>query len=249
MKSRLGRILITVWAVIGGVVGLEGVRVVALESTTSAAKFYIEKQASKDGGESWAEAVEVEPGDEIIFRLKFENIGTSVAKNVSAFDTLELATGMEYIEGSTKVKGIDDERAEAIRDGIFSGGVSLGEFLPGEVAEVYYKVRIIADEEKFSCGETTLYNGAAVSFGTGTASSEEESEASGGMATQYDKVRIVVKRECVPEELPETGPAEIILAGVVVLGVITGGLYYYSSRRLVRKLEMSVKGIDKKDKM
>ena len=61
------------------------------------------------------------------------------------------------------------------------------------------------------------------------------------MATQYDKVKITVKRDnCTPEELPVTGPAEIILAVIVVLGVGAGGAYYITSRRAVKKIEKQI---------
>ena len=206
-------------------------------------KFYIEKRVSLDGGKSWREAAEVKPGDVIEFRIKFENVGTTALKNVYAYDTLDMATGMEYIPGSTRVSVINGNLT-GVEDGIFANGVSLGKFEAGETAEVRYRVKISEDTGKFACGETVLYNGAAVSFGSedwkGSEDSEEDKK--GGMATQYDKVKITVKRDdCTPEELPETGPAEIILAIIVVLGIGAGGAYYLSSRKMVKKLEKKVK--------
>lgn len=208
-------------------------------------KFYIEKRVSLDGGESWREAAEVKPGDVVEFRIKFENVGTTTLKNVYAYDTLDMATGMEYVPGSTRVK-ITSGELSGVEDGIFTSGVALGKFEPGETAEVRYKVKISDEEGKFVCGETVLYNGAAVSFGTEDWKGSEDSddgdgESKGGMATQYDKVKITVKRDnCTPEELPVTGPAEIILAVIVVLGVGAGGAYYITSRRAVKKIEKQI---------
>ena len=70
-----------------------------------------------------------------------------------------------------------------------------------------------------------------------------------GVATQYDKVRIELERNdesCLPAELPETGPAEIILASVVGLGLLVGLGYWLNSKREVKKLEKQAKNVDVK---
>lgn len=46
----------------------------------------------------------------------------------------------------------------------------------------------------------------------------------------------------VPEELPETGPAEIILAVIIVIAVAAGGVYWYRSSREVKKVTKHAKG-------
>lgn len=52
----------------------------------------------------------------------------------------------------------------------------------------------------------------------------------------------------VPSELPETGPAEIVLAVVVVLAVVAGIVYYVRSNKAVRKTTKSAKGKKKSKK-
>ena len=187
----------------------------------------------------------MQPGDTIEFRLKFENVGETTVGSVYAFDTLELGQGMEYIKGTTRISR-DGGTQTLAEDGLFESGISLGKFEAGQKAEIYYQVKISEQEEKFSCGETVLYNGAAVSFGAeewkGSESGEGSGEGNGaGMATQYDKVRVtVVRNSCIPEELPTTGPAEIILAVIVVLGIGAGVAYYISSRNAVKKIEKDI---------
>lgn len=44
-----------------------------------------------------------------------------------------------------------------------------------------------------------------------------------------------------PDELPETGPAEIVLAVVVVLAIVAGVVYYIRSHRAVKKTTKSAK--------
>lgn len=38
-----------------------------------------------------------------------------------------------------------------------------------------------------------------------------------------------------PSEMPETGPAEVILASVIVLAIIAGGVYWYKTSKAVKK--------------
>ncbi len=207
-------------------------------------EFYIEKKVSKDGGITWEDEVEVSPGAKLEFRLTFKNIGKVTVEKTFAFDTLELGAGMEYVFGSTKVK-IKGGELEAVEDGLFENGINLGKFEAGESAEIYYQVKV-KDESAFECGDTTLFNGAAISFGTENGKGSEGGETSeSGMATLYDKVMIKVKKACgagEEEELPNTGPAEVILAIIVVLGIGAGMLYYLSSRKTLKKIEKSVKG-------
>lgn len=46
----------------------------------------------------------------------------------------------------------------------------------------------------------------------------------------------------VPEELPYTGPAEIILAVIIVIAVVAGGVYWYKSSKEVKKVTKRAKG-------
>ena len=213
------------------------------EPETVNPEFYIEKKVSKDGGVTWEDEAEVTPGAILDFKLTFKNIGKVAVEKAFAFDTLEMGEGMEYVLGSTKVK-VKGGELEGVEDGLFGNGISLGKFEAGETAEIYYKVKV-KDEGEFKCGDTTLFNGAAVSFGTENWKGSEGGESEGsGMATLYDKVRIKVTKACgagEEEELPNTGPAEIILAIIVVLGIGAGVLYYLSSRKTLKKIEKEVK--------
>lgn len=46
----------------------------------------------------------------------------------------------------------------------------------------------------------------------------------------------------VPEELPNTGPAEIVLAVIIVIAVVAGGVYWYKSSKEVKKVTKHAKG-------
>ena len=46
----------------------------------------------------------------------------------------------------------------------------------------------------------------------------------------------------VPQELPETGPAEIVLAVIIVLSLLAGGIYWYRTHKVVKKVTKKAKG-------
>ena len=208
------------------------------ESTPSAG-FEVNKLVSNDNGVNWVDYVDVKPGDEVEFKIVYRNTGTVAQRDVSAFDTLEGAVGMEYISGTTKIvkdgKEIVFEDAEG---GIFNGGLAIGEVEPGEEVTIYYKARLKDDANSFSCGKTVLHNLAGMS-------GRRADQADAGLATVYDKVAVNVIRTgngCLPTSLPETGPAQIVLAGIVCAGLLVGLGYWLNSKIQLKKLQKVAKG-------
>lgn len=219
------------------------IRAEAVEQPTEpTATFEMDKTVSRDGA-NWAEDIVATAEETLEFRIRYKNTGTVKQTDVVAFDTLEDGQGMEYIKGTTRiVRGeletiVEDKEGE----GLFDGGLKIGEAEPEEEIFIYYKVRV-KELATFSCGKTTMYNLAGVSGRRGDVEGA-------GVATQYDKVRIELERNdesCLPAELPETGPAEIILASVVGLGLLVGLGYWLNSKREVKKLEKQAKNVDVK---
>ena len=46
------------------------------------------------------------------------------------------------------------------------------------------------------------------------------------------------------QSLPNTGPVEIIMATVIVLGIAGGGYYFYRTRKVLKTVEGDVTGKD-----
>jgi len=224
--------------------------------------FEMEKKVSVDGGETWTDAATVEPGKELKFRIIYRNTG-NVPQNVTVFDTLEDGIGMEYILGSTviiangyetmttsetEIVHNDDIISVIDKDGkgtLFNGGVNIGEIAAGKTMEIRYRVKV-KEAESFECGKTIMYNLAGVS-----ARRVDEGSEDVGVATLHDKVQIEVNRDdesCLPEEIPSTGPAEIVLAVIIMAGLIVGLFYYINSKRTLNRLEAEAKGKDKAKK-
>lgn len=224
-------------------------RIRATKVVEPSSTFEMDKKISADGGATWLDDVALEPGKEAEFKIVYKNTGTLTQK-VTVFDTLENGVGMEYVAGSTRIVANGTERLVQDETGgkLFNGGVEVGEIKPGETAEIYYKVKIKAASE-FSCGKTVLYNLAGVS----AQAVNEDGTTASGVATQHDKVRVEVNRDdntCLPSELPSTGPAELVLAGVMAAGLIVGAFYYVNSKRTLKKLQTEATGgLEKPEQM
>ncbi len=208
--------------------------------------FEMDKKISTDGGATWLDNTTMDMGREAEFKITYRNTG-NVAQAITVFDTLENGKGMNYVAGSARIVANGTETIIRDEDGgeLFKGGVSVGEIKPNEIAEIYYKVKI-AEGDEISCGKTLMYNLAGIS-----SSPAAGSGATGGIATQHDKVQVEVNRNdktCLPSELPSTGPAEVVLSGVIVAGLIVGMFYYVNSRRTLKKLERNALGGDSLDK-
>lgn len=232
--------------------------------------FYMEKTASKEGKNNYAETITVAPGDTIDFKIRYHNTGTTIQSGVLSYD--KLANGMQMVPGTTYTE-TPDGRGFETTDNLFNGGIVIGDFMPGEQAFITYKVKIVDDAELFKCGETVIYNNSAVATANGT---------------EHDAVKVTVKRDCnepkycdgvgeyagqkFPEgdarceetvteycdgvgdyegqkfpkgdarcEMPHTGPTEIVLALLIITGIGTGVAYYIASKKQLNSLQKSSK--------
>ncbi len=206
-------------------------------------KFYISKEVSVDGGKTWDEYATVKPGDTVKFRIKYQNIGTTNQTSVTVYDSL--ADGMTLVKGSIEAKIPANQNYVKIDDAAWENGLGIGDYLPEQEGYVVYNVTIDDDKEIFACDKTVIiYNNAYVTTANGT---------------MYDKAKITVKRDCgggtttttskkTPSSLPDTGPAEIILAVIVVLAIGVGGYYLVKSSSTLHKIKKTETGKEKAEK-
>ena len=188
-------------------------------------KFYIEKEVSQHGENTWADTINVKPGDKLDFKITYTNHGTTEQTSVKVVD--KLPTGLTYVEGSTIAVTPAAPDGVTVADKIFGDGLVIGDFQPGETATITYSV-IVGSEADFADCTTLIYNDAHVATANGT---------------EYDKVKIVVNKDCAeptPSELPSTGPVEIILAAVIVIGIAGGGYYLYRTNKTLKKVNSDI---------
>lgn len=189
--------------------------------------FKISKTVSKENAGDYKEELKVKPGDVLDFKINYENTGTINQLSIIGYD--HMPKGLTYVSGTSFFKANFNEAGNFVSDKLFDGGINLGDFKPGDNMSLTYKVEVSDDKEIFPCGETVVYNNASIATANGTG---------------YDKVKITVVRdgdECLPPEIPHTGPTEIVLATIIVTGIGVGGAYYYASRKQLKKLTDSTK--------
>jgi LPXTG-motif cell wall-anchored protein len=137
------------------------------------------------------------------------------------------------------LKTPSSEGAES-SEALFGGGLNIGDYGPDQEAIATYQVKIADDQTIFPCGETVVYNLAGASTANGTI---------------HDKVKVTVTRTCEGgntvvvktckddptmegcQELPNTGPAEIVMAVIIIVGIVGGGIYFIRTQAKLKKLE------------
>jgi uncharacterized repeat protein (TIGR01451 family) len=181
--------------------------------------FEIKKKVSKEKENNYKSELEVEPGAVLDFKIEYTNTGTMNQMQIMAYD--QMPEGLKYIEGTSFFRSNTNEEGNFISDRLFNGGANLGDYRPGDSFVLTYKVEVTKDKEFFPCDKKIeLFNNASVATADGTA---------------YDKVKIIVKRTCIPH----TGPTEFVLASVVVTALGVGAAYYVASRRQLKKITES----------
>ena len=180
----------------------------------------ISKTVSEENQQNYVEKITVKPGDVLDFKVSYENTGTINQLSIKGHDVMP--EGLNYVKGSSYFTASFNEEGGFVSDKLFEdGGINLGDFKPGESMNLTYKVEVADDKTIFPCGDTTVYNNASIASANGTG---------------YDKVEITVHRDCMADELPNTGPTEIVMATIVVSGIGVGGAYYIASKRQLAKL-------------
>lgn len=197
------------------------------------------KTASVDG-ENWLNRVEAEPGEYVDYKAEFKNTGTTTIENVvlrdSHSDELTIRSGSVKIIDAANPSGkvIDDTLGE---------GYNIGSVAPGATVQLLYQVEV---GEVDSCKElkNTII---AVYDGNDQNMSSSTVEAGCKPGEEPEPVPDPVPEP--PAELPNTGPVEIVMAIVIVLGIAVGGFYLYRTRKTLNVVKKKVSGkeTDKKN--
>lgn len=191
----------------------------------------LEKTVSLDG-QNYGEEVEAKAGTEVFFKITLKNVGNTALENVTVKDLLP--DKMELVKGSVQLLVNDEATPVALSDALTDKGYNLGKIGVGKSATIKFKAKM---GEKYDCDVTSLENVAQLNY-----------DGSGEKIKDGAKVKVVHGGECLPatpdkpKELPETGPAEIIMAVVVVLGIGGAGYYLYRTKRTLKVVEGAATG-------
>ncbi|MBO7132360.1 isopeptide-forming domain-containing fimbrial protein [Candidatus Saccharibacteria bacterium] len=191
------------------------------------------------------DATTVERGGVVTFKVRYQNTGTMDQTNVVIRDVLP--DGLEYVAGSAKLYNNNLTEGKAVNDDIISeNGMNIGDYAGGTGwAEVTYQA-VVKDD--VNCGDE-LTNAVTVSTNDGN------KNAGLTLTVTGDECNVVVKTcKTNPEmegcqELPSTGPLEIVMASVIALGIAGGGYYVYRTRKTLRQYEAAAKGAGRTDQI
>lgn len=192
----------------------------------------------------------VDPGDVVTFKVRYDNTGTMNQANVVIKDVLpEL---LQYVPGSSKLYNNNNPDGIAVNDDIITdNGMNIGNYAGGTGwAEVTYQVLV---KEESKCGDV-ITNDAIVSTSDGNKHANLSLTVKGDCTPPAEDCTTNpdlpgCKKDCttnpeLPEcqRIPDTGPVEIILAIVIVLGLGGAGYYFYRTHKKVKAVEKKVSG-------
>lgn len=222
----------------------------------------IDKSVSKDGI-NFGESVNLAPGEEATFQLTIANTGDVALTNATIKDTLP--AGLTLVPGSVKLRANESATWDQLSDNIFGTGYNLGTIGTGNTVYIQYKVTAGTD---FDCTGTELTNNAILTYDSETSSGDSKSASTTitvkktdcetpdvpldncetnpgleGCSTSEKNCKTNPEMEgC--QELPNTGPLEIVMAIVIITGIGGGGYYLYRTQRTLKTVENSVSGKD-----
>ena len=223
----------------------------------------IEKTVSKDGT-NFSKSVNIAPGEEVYYQLAIHNTGDIALSNVTVKDSLP--DGLTLVPGSVQLRANESTVPEQLSDNIIGTGYNLGTVGTGNVVYITYKA--VADTD-YDCTGTELINKAKLTYDSELESGDtaEDSATITVAKTDCEEPEIPLdtcetnpsldgcekeqEKTCAtnPEmegcqELPNTGPLEIIMAIVIIAGIGGGGYYLYRTKRALKTVENSVSGKD-----
>ena len=176
-----------------------------------------------------------------------------------------LPAGLTLVPGSVKLRANESTTWDQLSDNIFGTGYNLGTIGTGNTIYIQYKVTAGTD---FDCTGTELTNNAALTYDSETSSGDTKSDSTTitvkktdcetpeipldncetnpgleGCSTPEKNCKTNPEMEgC--QELPNTGPLEIVLAIVIIAGIGGGGYYLYRTQKTLKTVENSVSGKD-----
>ena len=199
------------------------------------------KQVSTDG-ENWFDTVTVKPGDYVTYKVVFKNTGTTNFTNLILTDSHD--EGLSLRAGSTKVYNTDHPDGYTIDDIIDISGHNTGDSHAGAITQVIYQMQV--KNEDSSC-DKKMKNTITANFNT-----TENKTASTEISVECQTPEPEPTPDCStnpnlpgcgkPDKLPETGPLEITMAVIVILGIGAGGFYFYRTRHALKTVSSAVSG-------
>lgn len=215
------------------------VRKTGAECDTEDPKMILRKAVSINNGKTVAENAVILPGETAIFAVALQNTGTTAISNIRIKDTLP--EGLTLVKKDASIVYTDDK-------GMILSGKTLSEdenildqviatLEPGNVVLLSYRVQA---GEDFDCTGKELTNFVEATVGSKkvTADAKVTVKKSAAECPEPNCKTNPEMEGC--EELPETGPMEIAIFSMIVVGITGGTIYLIMAKRTLKKMTDSV---------
>lgn len=214
----------------------------------------IDKTVSRDGT-NYYESANLTAGSEVQFKLAIQNTGDVALTNVTVQDSLPL--GLTLVPGSVEFSANDSTVREPLSDELIGKGYNFGTLGTGNTIYVYYRAKAGDD---FDCDGRELTNTATLTYDSETTSGDTKQDSATVTIKKADCTEPVVPitpeiidpdpdpdpddptDPDLPQEIVDTGPLEIFLAVVIVLGISLGGFYFYRTQHALNTVKKEVSG-------
>ena len=215
--------------------------------------FTVQKTVSKAGENKYSENVTANAGDEVEYKILYQNTGTTQQNDVVIKD--KLPAGVSYEKGTTQLSGAStgNKWTPVSSDEIVNGGINIGNYTPNAGLYLKFKAKV-TDASKLKCGVNTLVNTATAQTNNGSKSDTanvtvntecKPNECKPGVPTgssECEEKCTVPGKENLPKnseecttttvtELPHTGISDGIIAVIGAGSLIASIGYYVASRR------------------
>lgn len=201
----------------------------------------VEKTVSLDGND-YKETVSAHSGDIVYYKLVIKNTGDIALNNVTIKDSLP--SGVNLVAGSVRLTANNSANPDTLSDNLVGTGYNIGTVGTGNTVTITYRATVSGE---FDCNGTTLTNTAKLTYdsNTKTGDSVEDTASVVGVKENCDtpKPNCTTNPDLPECKIPSTGPAEIAMAVAVVLGLGGGSFYLYRTRRALKKVTDSAKGV------
>jgi uncharacterized repeat protein (TIGR01451 family) len=190
---------------------------------TIAPNFNVTKQVRLHGTTDWQKNITANPGQQVDYRIGYDNTGTAQQQNVVVKD--KLPAGMSYAADSTAIKNASHADGDGMHvtgdEVVNGGGINIGDYNPDSNAFTSFTATLPSNDQLSACGMNSLVNTATVETNNGSKS---------------DTATVNVMKICTTpsQALPTTGPAETTAVLIALFAITLGVVYWVRSRRDLR---------------
>ncbi len=194
------------------------------------------KQVRKNGtNDAWGEVVNANIGDEVQYRIDYQNLLDDNVKDVMIYDLLP--KNVEYVAGSTVLYSYNHQDGLHLKnDTITTTGINIGNYAPRGQAYVTFVGKVV--DNTLACGSNQLVNWANVTV-NGAVSKDDASvlvTKDGDVCKDTPTPTPTPTPDNpggneTPSQIVTTGPATIVTGAIGAGSVVTTLGYYIASRK------------------